>query len=169
MIDKSRYDSDDEEWIIPFVKKKDNDERLPGIGGGNNSNNDNGGGGNTSSRANSARRNNNKNSRGGDGGGYMLDAYAQDKESQRMRPPKDNKEEKHDGSGYGGNENVPALNIPRHAPSKPPIAKNSARRQEKKKNKQEEGSIKSDLVRYCSFDHYYTFLRISKCLFCSDH
>lgn len=139
LIEKSRYDSDDEEWIIPFVKKTNTDERLPGINLGGNNNN--GGDNSTGSRSNSARpesgsgrrRNNNKNSRGGQG--EIIDMYAQEKESTiSLRQQVDQKEIKYEDNS-NVNENVPTLLIPRHAPSKPPIAKNSARRQEKKKNK----------------------------------
>ena len=159
LIDKSRYDSDDEEWIIPFVKRKDVDDRLPGIGG-NNSNGNNGILSENNSRSNSARpesgstrrRNNNKSSRGG-GGGADLDS--QEKESyiaMRQNEFKDDNKQYGNGNENGNGSDVPALSIPRHAPSKPPIAKNSARREKKKSKNETEGYIKTDLV---SFSLWY--------------
>jgi kinesin family protein 3/17 len=137
LIDKSRYDSDDEEWIIPHVKKRENDDRLPGIGGNMSTNSEN------NSRANSARpesgsghrRNNNKN---------RVDMDSQEKGSPNPMYCNDSKDDKMFDNG----NNVPTLSIPRHAPSKPPIAsKNSARRGEKKKSKNEkDGYLKTDLA-----------------------
>mmetsp|Transcript_13077 Transcript_13077/g.21405 ORF Transcript_13077/g.21405 Transcript_13077/m.21405 type:complete len:993 (-) Transcript_13077:448-3426(-) len=138
LIDKSRYDSDDEEWIIPHVKKKDSDDRLPGIGGGNVLSSEN------NSRANSAR-----NSRPESGSGHRRNKNRQDLDAQEKGSPNpmyynDQKDDK----SYDNGSNVPTLTIPRHAPSKPPIgAKNSARRNEKKKSKNEnEGYMHTDLA-----------------------
>ena len=117
------------------MKKKENDDRLPGIGnfGTNSESNSRAG----SARPESGRRNNHRNgSRGGD-----MDA--QDKESTIYLRGNEHKDDKQ--SGYG--MDVPSLNIPKNAPSKPPIpAKNSARRDKKRSKNENEGIIKTDLV-----------------------
>lgn len=135
LIDKARYDSDDEEWIIPFVKKKDTGERLPGIG----STTSNGDYTGVESRSNSAAR---PESGSGHSRRRKPDFDAQDKESTIVLG-RDRKDEICDYNN--NNSEALTLSIPKNAPSKPPIGKNSARR-EKKKSRNESEIVKTDLA-----------------------
>jgi len=138
LIDKSRYDSDDEEWIIPLVKKKEGDEKLPGIASHNHASD-------YASNQIQSSNNSRQNSAGPDSGQRRRKGSMDGQEKESFLPIAGYGSERRDDKQYDNSSHsssqIPALNLPNHAPSKPPIAAKNSGRRDKKKSKNENNKL----------------------------
>mmetsp|Transcript_1194 Transcript_1194/g.1942 ORF Transcript_1194/g.1942 Transcript_1194/m.1942 type:complete len:951 (-) Transcript_1194:160-3012(-) len=128
IVDKCQYDDDTDEWIVPYMRTRDAAEfRLPEIESArNHSDGENTRGGSArSSRSEMSAAEAKHSRRPGSRTSADVECVGDARERKSHRP------NSHRGEQYG---HVPSLNVPSHAPSKPPMPK-SARR-DKKKSKQ---------------------------------
>lgn len=120
IVDKCQYDEDAEEWIIPYLKPKETELKLPGL--------------NSARRiADEKDRDPSLSSRPGSG----VSGNADGKTSARPSSREYASEHKQKGSNT-----TPTISLPPHAPSKPPMPR-SARRDKKKSRS---ADVRQDLV-----------------------
>jgi hypothetical protein len=112
IVDKCQYDDDAEEWIIPYMKPKDTELKLPGLNSGRRS------------AENERDRDPHHSSRPSSGMSSSADGKLSARPSSREYASEQKLKDK-------GLSSIPPISLPPHAPSKPPMPR-SARRDKKK-------------------------------------